>query len=579
MESSVATPDSIGEDSNPTNVAKAAAMKDRQCQYCHQPFTSSSLGRHLDQYLSKKKPDGIHDVDEIRRLRGGITRRQARTTSGKQEAGSDDASVSKPSPALRPRSPSLTASTINTVPAEGFRMMFNAPNWQSTGVINGIPGSPLVTVTPGQGPISAKRPTVRIEPGKLVDSEERDNSRALELALREVLDNVRAARLVPAVPSLYAMNALKLTSFSDSVRTRPLPSPFDFDLQSQTYPALCLLTLPPPPSLISIQPFPAPGSFPLDPPGPQHLDLIRQKLHMQIEAWKTDQLSSASKRPRGGHQIIHANDPDMITRTARQHEEIAIKHLELACKHWLALPPKTQHEKWHLEILRAYARESEKRTTIEDQLARVQQEANLLRAQVEKLSCLQYPREFALFPPESIPIAKDIARDLSNKTDGGATGAEKWDFDRIVGKWKKAVQEDRKNHRVTTGSLSAAVQALPDSSLQQYQNRIASSPLPKNISRLTNGNGKHKLPDDIMDGEGPNWTCVSGREPNNKRANKRVKASASSNQTPTAAHGDGLNGVAVAGDGGGFGAAQGLVLEITPDQFGEEDGEGEADAD
>lgn len=57
------------------------APKDKHCPYCGQSFTSSSLGRHLDLYIKSKNPkapDGLHNVDEIRKLRGSITRRQPR---------------------------------------------------------------------------------------------------------------------------------------------------------------------------------------------------------------------------------------------------------------------------------------------------------------------------------------------------------------------------------------------------------------------------------------------------------------------------------------------------------------------
>ncbi|KAF5016070.1 hypothetical protein F66182_12366, partial [Fusarium sp. NRRL 66182] len=62
-----------GDDGGHSGTAKGTTAKDKECQYCHQAFTSSSLGRHLDQYLFKKKPDGIHDVEEIRRIRSSIT--------------------------------------------------------------------------------------------------------------------------------------------------------------------------------------------------------------------------------------------------------------------------------------------------------------------------------------------------------------------------------------------------------------------------------------------------------------------------------------------------------------------------
>jgi len=57
------------------------APKDKHCPYCGQSFTSSSLGRHLDLYIKNKNPkapDGLHNVEEIRKLRSSITRRQPR---------------------------------------------------------------------------------------------------------------------------------------------------------------------------------------------------------------------------------------------------------------------------------------------------------------------------------------------------------------------------------------------------------------------------------------------------------------------------------------------------------------------
>ena len=62
--------------------AGAKTTKDRSCPFCRQAFTSSSLGRHLDLYIKPKNPkppDGVHDVIEIRKIRGGITRRQPRS--------------------------------------------------------------------------------------------------------------------------------------------------------------------------------------------------------------------------------------------------------------------------------------------------------------------------------------------------------------------------------------------------------------------------------------------------------------------------------------------------------------------
>lgn len=170
--------------------AKTPAVKDKNCPYCRQAFTSSSLGRHLDQYLLKKKPDGVHDVDEIRRIRGGITRRQART-SARRESLESSTSVNKT--AGEPRA----AVVVNSgkPAAEGYvRMLFNTPTWHTTGVINDIPSTPQ----DGYGPqrITPPQPvnTVNLsEATRQSDTASPDTARALELALREVLDNVKAA--------------------------------------------------------------------------------------------------------------------------------------------------------------------------------------------------------------------------------------------------------------------------------------------------------------------------------------------------------------------------------------------------
>lgn len=179
-----------GDDHQLPTASKPSTVKDRKCQYCNQAFTSSSLGRHLDQFLFKKKPDGIHDVEEIRRVRSGITRRQARTNTSKRDS---------PERMTRKRpSDVLSAGEPGAKPRDGsMRMMFNTPTWHATGVINDIP-NPSHTL---DGPTS-RLATSQSRSGSTVlpdyasigaSSSSPDTVRALELALREVLDNIRAA--------------------------------------------------------------------------------------------------------------------------------------------------------------------------------------------------------------------------------------------------------------------------------------------------------------------------------------------------------------------------------------------------
>ncbi|KAJ5661995.1 uncharacterized protein N7477_009611 [Penicillium maclennaniae] len=371
------TPEESRGDESQNSATKSTnnqTAKDRKCQYCNQSFTSSSLGRHLDQFLFKKKPDGVHDVEEIRRIRSGITRRQARTTSGKRD-GSPDHDLSKSSTEPYPAGESSTKSREAPV-----RMMFNTPTWHATGVINDIPN-----------PSRALRWTSGC-------ADTRSDGIAAAAGLRK---------------------SCAASGF------RPRPSPFDFDLQAQTFPSLCLHLLPPPPSLFAAHPFSSPTSFPIQAPGAEHLDIVRQALRSKIAQWQSDQLAadstSHSRCPGGGM------DNGMVYRTAQQHEEISFRHLDLAFNHWSTLPLEARREAWSLEIMRAFSREAEKRKSSDEQLARVQQEANQLRAQVERLGACQWPRSH---------ISPDSAR---------------WDYDNVVAKWKRVIMHDKGMGRIGVG--------------------------------------------------------------------------------------------------------------------------------
>lgn len=165
------------------------AIKDRRCQYCGQAFTSSSLGRHLDQFLFKKKPDGVHDVEEIRRIRSGITRRQARTSSGKRD-GSPDQAQKRGSSATNAAGGSVSKSRETPV-----RMMFNTPTWHATGVINDIPNPSRTDDGPRLAPAQSRTGSLQLPDyaTRGATANNPDTMKALELALREVLDNIKAA--------------------------------------------------------------------------------------------------------------------------------------------------------------------------------------------------------------------------------------------------------------------------------------------------------------------------------------------------------------------------------------------------
>lgn len=232
---------------------------------------------------------------------------------------------------------------------------------------------------------------------------------------------------------------------------RPRLSPFDFDIQSQTFPSLCLQLLPPPPSLLSATPFPSPSSFPLEPPGAEHLEIVRQAIRAKIAQWQSDQLSADATNNSQSRRFGMGMDSNMITRGVQQHEDMSLRHLELAYKHWLSLSAEEKGRVWQLEITRAFAREMDKRKSLDEQLARVQQEANQLRAQVERLGSCQWPREFALFPPDTLPLPRDVARELDAKESQINPNSPRWDYDSVVAKWKRVVMHDRSMGRVGVG--------------------------------------------------------------------------------------------------------------------------------
>jgi hypothetical protein len=231
------------------------------------------------------------------------------------------------------------------------------------------------------------------------------------------------------------------------------PSPFDFDIQAQTFPSLCLLLLPYPPTLFSTAPFVTPTSFPIDTPGPAHLDCLQLKLQTIIHRWKWEALAAAQRASYPNPFSAAANlgeEHDFLSRTAQQHEDIATKHLELAYAQWTNASNEQRTKQWQLELARAFVSEQEKRKEADERVERVQHEANQLQAQVEMLSRCQWPREMALWPPERVPVGKGVVKELrmelnKHSSEGDSSGGEagRWDFERLVGKWKKVVKEDR----------------------------------------------------------------------------------------------------------------------------------------
>lgn len=183
--------------------------KDKNCPYCGQAFTSSSLGRHLDLYIKSKNPkapDGIHDIEEIRRIRGSITRRQPRggarrdtSAVGGSQSGSKRSPAASDTDSLSARSPgtpteALIARDLTRGPAP------YATRVETTGVINdthgagdGNAGSDATQRPNNQRVFSRQAIKSSVEIRQRVQ-DALDTAKAAELALREIISSWRAAK-------------------------------------------------------------------------------------------------------------------------------------------------------------------------------------------------------------------------------------------------------------------------------------------------------------------------------------------------------------------------------------------------
>ena len=202
-----------------------------------------------------------------------------------------------------------------------------------------------------------------------------------------------------------------------------------------------------PPALFTAHPYASAISFPLQPPGIEQLEIVRGTLRTRIQRWHADQLATE----KASSDSVFGLDANAIARSAQQHEEMSIGHLNLAYNHWMSLPFEVQREQWQLEMTRAFMQEAERRKSVEEQLARVQQEANQLWGQVTRLSSCQWPREFALFPPDFLPLSREVVRELDDKSDVLSPHSSRWNYDNLVAKWKRVVMHDRGMGRVGVG--------------------------------------------------------------------------------------------------------------------------------
>ncbi|KAH7346308.1 hypothetical protein BKA65DRAFT_274538 [Rhexocercosporidium sp. MPI-PUGE-AT-0058] len=458
------------------NGSKLGAPKDKACPFCHQQFTSSSLGRHLDLYIKEKNPkpaDGIHDVVEIRKLRGGITRRQPRnSTSRREDSTPAGTPVAQDSRSPRPesdgqgnRSPSLRRDdgAGDAVNFKGKPNSFiNKGTWENTGVMNNIP--PPRTSDSRSWDGEERDTNRRLEPRsrsvskqmlakttfeqkqKMLDA--LDNAKAAELALRELMGSIRAAKQRIDGPAI-----------------------FDYDPLTLDFPTLCLRCLPPPPTLFQSTPIPSTTSWSILPPDETQYHALVEHFSSAFHSWHlsvaiastapTEDLSYPPPEMFSGHE-----DPSEIAKraetTATELEAKISQHLHNVYTHWISLPQAKRSEIWTLELARGVSRKSEEIDKLKKERDFHKQETAHMKQQVDELSRLQHPREFKLQPPSTIPLDAPL---MNNLAEMGLTEPSKGFslldrhvhldvlIDRVIGRWRGVVREARGNGNV--GGMAA----------------------------------------------------------------------------------------------------------------------------
>ncbi|KAF8858022.1 hypothetical protein BDZ45DRAFT_591865 [Acephala macrosclerotiorum] len=507
MAEQMGTPGSNADTS--VNGSKTSAPKDKACPFCSQQFTSSSLGRHLDLYIKEKNPkpaDGIHDVVEIRKLRGHITRRQPRNSTSRREdstpagtPGAQERRSPRPESERRGnRSPSLRREDNGPVDSVNYRgkpsFFINKGTWESTGVMNHIPAprnNSDARSWDGEDRDAARRMEPRSrsvskqmlakttfeQKQKMMDA--LDNAKAAELALRELLGSIRAAKQRIEGPAIFDYNPLTLD-----------------------FPALCLHCLPPPLTLHTASPIPTSTSWSILPPSDVQYQALRSHFIAEFHRYRISCAIATTSRPDDlsyppPPNLFDTNDLAEITaRAESEASELETKineHLHAVFGHWNSLPAQKRSEIWTLELARSVGRKSEEATKLKKEKEFAQQETAHLRLQVDELSRLQHPREFKINPPITMPFDKELMNSLGEMgMNAQVVGFSLMDrnvqldtaVERAMGRWKGVVKQARGG-----GGLSGQRSLSGESSAPPHSSSSNAAPTIQMNHATTNGNG------------------------------------------------------------------------------------------
>lgn len=541
-----ATPPPSGTDTA-GGAAKVIVAKDRACPYCQQAFTSSSLGRHLDLYIKSKNPkppDGVHDVDEIRRIRGNITRRQPRNSGMKRERSADgegrgdshdgsmspepvevrsvptrDAAVPQMIARSQPPAPSrvqLDRFTQPPPPASTPALQYRPASYEPPrdlqlrhGEIRELaryadrPVHEGSTYTAPAAAAAVHIPSdFRPKPGfnrpnwlttgvinDLPGKRDATTGRIARIEEPSHTDqDSRQRSLEESETGSAALLALKevLGSVWDASLQNSLTSTLKFDILSLDFPSLCLRLLPAPTTLFTTHPWPTQESWPIEAPGQIQAEALQMTIDSHIRRFQDQARSLGPSTVRS----FAEHTPKYSDHDAARFRD----HIHQAYGAWMRLSEEQRRSTWQLETLRAFARAEEGKREAESTIEALQKQIEQMNMEISKVknAWRGYPNvesksgAMDLAGLTGLRLDKETLKQLSKQ----GLDLSNWDLDKLVEKWRAVVREDRKALRelpLPSASTLHGLQSTRTGNLPPVQSHGSSS-MPLHVSSASTSN-------------------------------------------------------------------------------------------
>ena len=201
-------------------------------------------------------------------------------------------------------------------------------------------------------------------------------------------------------------------------------------------------------------------SWPVDIPGPNQLEIIRQRISTHVQWWRSQRRAAAALRASDLSVVDgkHLGAIDEAEEEQRHHD-----YLTSAYNLWNDLPETEKQEIWHVESMRAFAREQREHGETHIKLVRIEQEAANLRLQLERLNDCQQPREYLRFPPNQLKVSREAATIVAEHSADTSL-----DFDKLVDKWKSRIQTGRNEQKSLPPSQLATAASTQLNGISSY---------------------------------------------------------------------------------------------------------------